>query len=266
MSKNDLILENIPEVKKLIELGKINKEITYDEINDILPDKVLNSEKIDEIFILLNQLGVEVVEEITDKSLDRQNKKKKGSTSKKTSTVSTSSHTDDPIRLYLKEIGKVSLLSGDQEVDLAKRIEGGEILIENSVQYSPLLVNDLIKNYQKVTSGKIKLTDILKVNRLYYFSSIDMSELEKRYYDNMEIVIEKDNKILEIRSKLKKIDKSSDEADDLNEKINNCNDKIKNAIMAMNINENEINKLANKVRSMVKRVTETYNFFYECSG
>ena len=65
MSKNDLVLENIAEVKKLIELGKTNGEVTYDEINDILPDKLLNSEKIDDIFILLNQMGIDVVEEST---------------------------------------------------------------------------------------------------------------------------------------------------------------------------------------------------------
>ena len=59
MAKNEFTLENIPEVKKLIEVGKVNHEITYDEINDILPDKLLNSEKIDDIFILLNQMGVD---------------------------------------------------------------------------------------------------------------------------------------------------------------------------------------------------------------
>ena len=68
MSKGELILENIAEVKKLVNQGKTNGEITYDEINEILPDKLLNSEKIDDIFIMLNQLGFEVVEEATRKA------------------------------------------------------------------------------------------------------------------------------------------------------------------------------------------------------
>ena len=50
MSKSDLVLETVPEVKKLIDLSKSNHEITYDEINEILPDKLLNSEKIDDVF------------------------------------------------------------------------------------------------------------------------------------------------------------------------------------------------------------------------
>ncbi|HOQ13328.1 MAG TPA: RNA polymerase sigma factor region1.1 domain-containing protein, partial [Spirochaetota bacterium] len=117
MSKNDLVLENIAEVKKLIELGKANNEVTYDEINEILPDKLLNSEKIDDIFILLNQMGIDVVEESTRKVTPDVISKKK-TTSKKNLAASPddTSHVDDPIRLYLKEIGKVSLLSGEQEV------------------------------------------------------------------------------------------------------------------------------------------------------
>jgi RNA polymerase primary sigma factor len=77
MSKSDLVLENIIEVKKLIEIGRANNEITYDEINEILPDKLLNSEKIDDIFILLNQMGIEVVEESTKKIVPETASKKK---------------------------------------------------------------------------------------------------------------------------------------------------------------------------------------------
>ncbi|MCP4132500.1 MAG: RNA polymerase sigma factor RpoD [bacterium] len=253
-------MENIPEVKKLIELGKANHEITYDEINETLPDKLLNSEKIDEIFILLNQLGVEVVEEVSNKQTAVKSKKKKSS-SKKSVASDDSSHIDDPIRLYLKEIGKVSLLSGDQEVDLAKRIEAGEILIEKAVLDSTLLINDLIKNHSKVKNGKIKLTDVLKVNRLYYFSSIDMTELDSRYNNNMDIIIEKDSKILKLNSKLKKMEKDSEEAEKVRNGVAELRKEIRDAIVEMDINENEITKLSNKIRSMVKRVNDTYAFF-----
>ncbi|MCU0848162.1 MAG: RNA polymerase sigma factor RpoD [Spirochaetes bacterium] len=262
MSKNELSLESIPEVKKLIELGKSNHEVTYDEINEILPDKLLNSEKIDDIFILLNQMGIEVVEESTRKSTTIASKKKKGSTVKKSvSQTSDSAHIDDPIRLYLKEIGKVSLLSGDQEVDLAKRIEEGEILIEKAVLNSSLLINDLIKNHSKVKSGKIKLTDVLKVNRLYYFSSVDLNELEKKYLENMKIIIEEDNKIVQYANKLRKLTPESKKAVEFAEKLDESRLKLQKAVESLEINENEINKVANKIKSMVGRIQETYTFF-----
>ena len=263
MSKNDLVLENIPEVKRLIELGKANSEITYDEINDILPDKLLNSEKIDDIFILLNQLGIEVVEESTRKVAPAQIKKpKKTPASKKTTSSSEdSSFIDDPIRLYLKEIGRVSLLSGDQEVDLAKRIEDGEILIENAVLTSSLLMNDLIKNHSKVKSGKIKLLEILKINRLYYFSSVDIAALEKKYYEKMQILIAEDKKIIQFQNKMKKLSENSKESAEFALKIKASRDKIGASITEIGINENEITKLAHKIQSMVSRIQETDDFF-----
>ena len=261
MSKNELMLETIPEVKKLIELGKSNHEVTYDEINEILPDKLLNSEKIDDVFILLNQLNIDVVEESTRKSTVVPSKKK-ATTSKRTATASeTSSNLDDPIRLYLKEIGKVSLLSGDQEVDLAKRIEDGEILIEDAVYNSTLIVNDLIKNHPKVKTNKIKLTDILKVNKLYYFSTVDLQELEKNYHEKMKIIIEEDNKLIQLGNKMKKADENSKKGLEIKEKIVESKGKIKKSISELNMNEVEIHKLSHKIRSMVSRIQETYMFF-----
>ncbi len=265
MSKKEMTLDAVPEVKKLIELGKQNGEVTYDEINDVLPDKLLNSEKIDDVFILLNQLGIEVVEESTrkDQSLPGVRKKSATSAKKSLSTQTETSHVDDPIRLYLKEIGKVSLLSGDQEVDLAKRIEEGEILIEETVYNSTLLINDLIKNYSKIKSGKIKLTDVLKVNRLYYFSSVDLDKLEKKFHETMKVIIEEDNKMLQLGNKLKKVDPESKKAEEFKEKIEMSRATIRKTIRHLEINDNEVNKLSVKIKSMVARIQETYEFFTE---
>jgi len=261
MAKGDVLLESIPEVKKLVDLGKTNGEITYDELNDILPDKVLNSDKIDDIFILLNQLGIDVVEEPTRRAEAVLPKKEKSHSKKASAQTSETAVSDDPIRLYLKEIGKVSLLSGDEEVKLAKRIEEGEILIENAVLDSTVLLNELIKNHSKVKSGKIKLTDVLRINKLYYFSSFDMHDLEKRYENNMSIIIAEDKKIMQYQNKLRKLAEDSKKALELKEKIAESRKIIKDALVNMQVHENEINKTAQRILSMVTRIKETRHFF-----
>ena len=63
-------LQSLPEVQRIIAIGKANSEVSYDEINEILPDKILNSEKIDDVFTLLHELGIEVVEEYSKKSVE----------------------------------------------------------------------------------------------------------------------------------------------------------------------------------------------------
>ena len=106
-------LQSLPEVQRIIAIGKANSEVSYDEINEILPDKILNSEKIDDVFTLLHELGIEVVEEYSKKSVEApvMPPKEEKPTKKKKETSSISATSEDPIRLYLKEIGKVSLIS-----------------------------------------------------------------------------------------------------------------------------------------------------------
>ncbi|HNF16446.1 MAG TPA: RNA polymerase sigma factor region1.1 domain-containing protein, partial [Leptospiraceae bacterium] len=154
-------LQSLPEVQKIIAIGKANSEVSYDEINDILPDKILNSEKIDDVFTLLHEMGIDVVEEYSKKfdepatPLNKEEKEKPGKKRKESQSLSASS--EDPIRLYLKEIGKVSLISGETEVFLAKRIEKGEKIIEETILGSSILRATFAKLMPKVRNKKIRI-------------------------------------------------------------------------------------------------------------
>ena len=126
---------------------------------------------------------------------------------------------------------------------------------------STVLLNELVKNHPKVKSGKIKLTDILRINKLYYFSSFDMHDLEKRYENNMSIIIAEDKKIMQSQAKLKKLSEYSKKALELKEKIMTSRASIKEALINLQVHENEINKTAQRILSMVTRIKETRHFF-----
>ncbi|MCX7998501.1 MAG: RNA polymerase sigma factor RpoD, partial [Leptospiraceae bacterium] len=160
-------LQSLPEVQRIISIGKANGEISYDEINDILPDKILNSERIDDLFTLLHEIGIEVVEEYTKKFDEPLSPKEEKPPRKKRDNLALGSSSEDPIRLYLKEIGKVSLISGETEVFLAKRIEKGEKIIEETILSSSILRATFQKLMPKIRSKKIKVYEIAHVDKLY---------------------------------------------------------------------------------------------------
>ena len=114
-----------PLIEKLIEYGKNKKVITIDEINDMLPPEITNSDNMDEVFALLEKNSIQIIEveedeilkdEDADLSMTDENYKKKLVNSDKDA-----SNVDDPIRFYLKDIGKEHLLTAEQEVELSKK-------------------------------------------------------------------------------------------------------------------------------------------------
>ncbi len=262
-------LASLPEVQKIISIGKANREVSYDEINEILPDKILNSEKIDDVFTLLHEMGIEIVEEYSKKSLEESSsltttkeettKEQKPARKKRESTVSSSS--EDPIRLYLKEIGKVSLISGETEVFLAKRIEKGEKIIEETILGSSILRQNFAKLIPKIKSKKIKVYDLVKVDKMYALNQEQADKLEKVFFDNMEL-IQQDEKVLnESTNRIRKYSENSKKFKELKEKIDMSFGKIDEAIRKIGVSQKEIQKISQKIKSMVFRVKEIEKHF-----
>ena len=178
----------MPEVQKLIKLGKQGGEITYDEINEILPEKLTSSDNIDEILIILNEMGINVVETKSDDTLDEAPPEAEAeyiegkARGKKRVVVNESdSVIDDPISLYLKEIGKVSLLSPTEEIKLAKEIELGENLIDEAVLSSRFMLYEAAKIIERIKSGKSRLHQVLRLSKIYNFNSKERKKLERRF-------------------------------------------------------------------------------------
>ncbi len=151
-------IQQDPAVAKLLEYAKKKKTITYDEVSDFLPESLANSEHIDEVFSLLEKNRITVIEEDIEESVEdvsdedesgeeaeekarppepsgnKKQPKKKLVYSDRESAI------DDPIRLYLREIGKENLLTAEQEVELSKRMEDGENIIREVINNSGLLI------------------------------------------------------------------------------------------------------------------------------
>jgi len=154
-------IELDPAIAKLLEYAKEKKSISFDELSDFLPESVLNSEKIDSILALLESNNIQLEEE--DIQIEDEQALKTELESKKLVNNAKESGSDDPIRLYLYEIGKEHLLTAEQEVELSKMMEDGEEIIKAILRKSGMLITEFyqltvkaLRKETKDTSGQRK--------------------------------------------------------------------------------------------------------------
>jgi len=134
-------LQNDPAILKLLEFAKKKKTITYDEVNDFLPDNIANSDRIEEVMSLLEKNNVKLEEEDVD--LSDVEERKAPPSKKKLVYDEKETAIDDPIRLYLREIGKENLLTAEQEVYLSQKMEEGENIIKRVIRNSGVFIPEL---------------------------------------------------------------------------------------------------------------------------
>lgn len=144
-----------PAVTKLIEYAKEKKSLSYDELSDFLPEHIVNSEKIEEVLALLEENNVQLTEEENPSEEEEVEDQKAPETEKKRIVYSDKeSSVDDPIRLYLREIGKENLLTAEQEVELSKQMEEGENIIKRVVKKSGMIIPEYYSIAQRAFSKK----------------------------------------------------------------------------------------------------------------
>ena len=171
-----------PEVRTLIEEGRKRGFVTYDELNKVLPDDMASPDKIDQIFQMMDDLGIEMVEtaaaegekEGSSAGYDdddeggfeqpEESESKRGAVSEKI---------DDPVRMYLTQMGEIPLLSREDELRLAKRIEITRKRFRTKVLESPVAVIEALQILEDVKNGELAFDRTLKAD-----SAIDVSKFE----------------------------------------------------------------------------------------
>ncbi len=189
---------------KLIELGKQKGFVTYDEVNDAMPEDVVSTDQIDSWLSALGDHGIEVVDgtgnrrpDIVDAApkLDIDKEKEEGEVDEDEEYAY--SRTSDPVRMYLRKMGSVSLLTREGEVEIAKRIEDGERKMLQAVLNSSVAVEELLEIGERLRKGKVRVKDVVK--------DIDEDEAEfneQFYVDRVCKIIDKVRKLQRDTEKL----------------------------------------------------------------
>ena len=157
------------QLKSLVIKGKEQGYLTYAEVNDHLPAEIVDSEQVEDIIQMINDMGIKVVEtapDAEDLALNDDTKitdedAAEAAAAALSSVESEIGRTTDPVRMYMREMGTVELLTREGEIDIAKRIEEGINQVQSSVAEYPGTIPYILEQFDKVQAEELRLTDLI---------------------------------------------------------------------------------------------------------
>ena len=170
LSEEDMAKRRL-RLKTLIKLGKTRGYLTHGEISDHLPDKLVDAETLEVVISMLNDMGVAVYEQTPDaETLLLNNNGPTAATEEEAeeeaeaalSTVDSEfGRTTDPVRMYMREMGTVELLTREGEIEIAKRIEGGLMAMMEAISASPATIAEILRLGEDIREGKIVISTVV---------------------------------------------------------------------------------------------------------
>ncbi len=261
--------KDIKEVKKLIDLGKEKGYLTYDEVNDMLPADVVSPDQIDDVMSLFGEMDIEVIDSNQRVSLAGQAEElAEEEEEEKEIEVEIdgdiSGKTGDPVRMYLREMGTVSLLSREGEVEIAKKIEHGEKQVIEEVLSSPLALSYVLDLGKKLAEHEIRVREIIKDEGEEEQDFMEDEEVhEKRLLDHIGKLRRLAREREKIQKKLSGKSLSGKRRKAFEELVLKQQAKIIDALKALQLNRRQtetivegLKKAMDNVRAMDRRIAE----------
>jgi len=244
----------------------VNGKISFQTLNRILPEQLIKPEELDNIFMYLDAVGVQVYD---DNSVKKEKEKPAELLSKTKATAKYKSdiRIDDPIRIYLKDMGKVFLLSREGEVSIAKKIENGRIRIIKNLFYIPLGLREIVSYYDKLKNNDIRIEEFIHVDVNdwpHNYSGWKEKQRVMRLLEGIERYRKKYCESLKRLKKLKYMKKILEEQNALQ----TLHEKIISKVARLKIQEKvifdivyKLKEIVSEVRSIERKVKKNENYF-----
>ncbi|MFC1885209.1 RNA polymerase sigma factor RpoD [Thermodesulfobacteriota bacterium] len=256
-------------LKRLIDIGKNKGYITYEELNDDLPDDIVSSEEqIDDLLVMFEELDIMVIDEASKEELEKPSKKSRKSKADAKSpsrieVADSTSRASDPVKMYLKEMGCISLLTREGEVEIAKRIEAGERDVLSALLESSIGVEHIISLGEVLNENLIKLKDV--VNDVEeYDSNIQIGERREALLKTIDDIRRLHETISRRRRDMSKSRCSEKAKKKHTAEIKKCQKKIVEKINSFRLEKRQLEKMVEKFRDFVADVEDSEKEIAEC--
>lgn len=265
-TENGNFLNKSKEIKKLLDMGVQRGYLTYEEVNELLPPEIITPESIDEVMNLLGENEIEVIDS-TKRPKDSEDEEEIEEGGLSVGTLSPADESSeegppagdlargaDPVKLYLKKMGSVSLLTREGEVEIAKRIEQGEIEILRALLASKLGTLAILELGERLETGKTKVKDVIRG----VDEEVSLDD-EKKYLEKVTAAISKVSSLVSYQEKIEKEGKKAEGKSEsktkehIAQEIKKRQRHVEAAFGTIAFNRKTINHLSSKIKAFWTR-------------
>ena len=243
--------------KKAIELAKDKGKLTYDDLNEILPENAASAspEEIDELMVLLSGMDIDIVDDLrvdaeTQQVQQQKERQARRAESRKEAAQTRLERADDPVRMYLREMGRVPLLTKDQEVAIAKRIEAAEMELTDVLLTTPYTLKEIQMLTARILAGRLNFAQITDIEE-----PKEQEKFLKKLPGLAEEMaqVEQDVEVQEKRGRRK--DLSGRSRNNIAKRLRECRQHQAEIIRCFELKPKEIMKIARKIKSLKRRIS-----------
>ena len=238
----------IKEVEKLINMEGEKGFLTFDEANDIPPNDIVSSDQIDDVLMMFDEMDIDMVDDLQGLKVEEEKALEKEEEEGDELEMESLGRATDPVRLYLREMGSVSLLTREGEVEIAKRIESGIREVLRVVLNCPMAVKEVINLGHAIKAGKVEIREVTNEIDEEEVSFEEEQVQKKKILELIERIKRRDD---EVRRLLKK---KSVPISKIQKQIKKKQEEILEYFNQMNLREIQINKIIQKMKQMLNRV------------
>src|SRR5512136_179232 len=259
----------IKEVEQLINMEGEKGFLTFDESSDIPPNDIVSSDQIDDVLMMFDEMDIDVVDDLQGLKVEEEKAMEKEEEEGDELEVETFGRATDPVRMYLREMGSVSLLTREGEVEIAKRIESGKREVLSVVLNCPMAVKEVINLGSLIKAGKVEIREVTNEIDEEETSFEEEQVQKKKILDLIEKIKRKDKEIRRLlrggtvsknkpRRKVGKDQKNAKKKEKGAKKrqteIKRRREEILGLFNKMNLRDRQINKVVQRMKQMLNRV------------
>jgi len=262
---------SMEDLRRLISIGKEKGYLTYDEVNSVLPDELVSSERLDDMMMIFDEMDIEVVDSSQEAKMLKDKIEKDSEAADKGDQVlaleeDTGGRVTDPVKMYLREMGMVCLLTREGEVEIAKRIERGEEEVIDAIIATPIGVRKILNLREKIALEKLRVRDVLKNldEEFVEYTSAEEDKEKERLLELLEEVqqLYEENLKMEEFILTSRAEGKLQEADE--EALRVSQERFGELLKNLRLEKRQVDRIVSKLRSCVDRIEKSEREIEQC--